>query len=226
MKKKLFLGLPVYGGYDPHFIESLLQLVQRPPCDMIVRSQIGDSLVARARNNLAARFLASDCTHLLFLDTDLIFSPEHIAKLVSHLDTDHVHVVAGLYPKKQRELGWVCNMLEAPQTERPDGLVRVKYAGTGCLCISRGVFELMRDEMPHIEYDPDAGDTPGVKWDFFGTGVRRFGDRRRYLSEDWEFCQRVIDIGLDVFVDPSVVLKHVGQFVYPFQDLEATVESN
>lgn len=238
MKKKLFLGLPVYGGYDPHFIESLLQLVQRPPCDMIIRSQIGDSLVARARNNLAARFLASDCTHLLFLDTDLVFSPEHIAKLISHLDTDHVHVVAGLYPKKQRELGWVCNMLEEPQTERPDGLVRVKYAGTGCLCISRGVFDLMREHLPEIEYDPDAGDTPGVKWDFFATGVRAFDldnrpvvpsgelkpPLRRYLSEDWMFCQRVLDLGLDVFVDPSVVLKHVGQFVYPFDD-EATIQA-
>ena len=90
------LGLPVYGGYHPHFIPGLLDLVRRPPCNLQICPMVGDSLVSRARNRIVARFLMSDCTHLLFLDTDLIFSPEHVERLISH----GLPFLIGLYPKK------------------------------------------------------------------------------------------------------------------------------
>lgn len=231
---KLFLALPVYGGYNAHFVTSLLQLVAERPCEMVIRPCIGDSLVARARNRLCAEFLASDCTHLLFIDTDLIFSVDHIRRLISHAERGH-DIVAGLYPKKQRELGWVCNILE--DTVEPDAhdLVPVKYAGTGCLMFTRHVLTTMTVVFPEIAYDPDEGDSPGVKWDFFATGVRTFSDpgqsdcvalsdlkppRRRYLSEDWMFCQRALDCGFRIMMDTRVVMKHVGEFIYPLQDLE------
>lgn len=216
---KLFLALPVYGGYNAHFVACLLQLVAARPCEMVVRPCVGDSLVARARNRLCAEFLASDCTHMLFLDTDLIFSVDHVRALVEHAQKPGVEVVCGLYPKKQLELGWVCNVLDEEQPERPDGLQKVKYAGTGCMLISREILNAMRLALPEIEYDPDEGDTPGIKWDFFATGVRSFGDRRRYLSEDWMFCQRVLDLGHDIWMDTGTVLKHVGEFVYPLPGL-------
>lgn len=217
---KLFLGLPVYGAYNAHFVHSLLALVTQRPCEMVIRPCVGDSLVARARNRLCAQFLASDCTHMLQLDTDLIFSPDHIARLIGHAERGH-DIVAGLYPKKQKELGWVCNVLDAPEPEREDGLQRVKYAGTGCLMVSRAVLLTMISAHPEIEYDPDEGDESGVKWDFFATGVRAFDGRRRYLSEDWMFCQRALDLGFDIWMDTSVILKHVGEMIYPLQDLES-----
>ena len=119
---KLFLALPVYGGYNAHFVHSLLQLVATPrPYEIVIRPCVGDSLVARARNRLCAAFLASDCTHLLFLDTDLIFSAEHVNRLVEHA-RNGLGIVCGLYPKKQRELGWVCNLLDTAEPPEEDGL--------------------------------------------------------------------------------------------------------
>lgn len=213
--KKVFLALPVYGGYHPHFVHSLLPLMAHRPCEMMVVPCVGDSLVARARNRLAARFLASDCTHLLFLDTDLIFSLDHIRRLISHEEP----IVAGLYPKKQRELGWVCNVLPGVP-EQADGLQEVLYAGTGCLLIAREVLEEMVSRRPEIEYDPDDGDEPGLKWDFFSTGVIQGEDgRRRYLSEDWSFCEVARQLGYRVMMDTQVILKHCGEIVYPLQDI-------
>lgn len=213
------LGMPVYGGYDPHFVDSLMRLLHAPPCPMMPEPCIGDSLVARARNRIAAKFLRSeDFTHLLFLDTDLIFSPEHIARLVSHDEP----IVAGLYPKKQRELAWVCNLLPGEETDER-GLQQVRYAGTGCLLIAREVLERMREAYPELEYDPDHGDEPGVKWDFFRCGVYRCPESglRRYLSEDWWFCQMALDLGYRIWMDTQVVCKHVGQMVYPVDSLES-----
>lgn len=217
---KLFLAIPAYGGLSPHFVNSLLAMVtHRPrPCEMVIRLMIGDSLVSRARNRLCAEFLRSDCTHLLFLDSDLIFSPEHIQRLVGHALAG-ARIVGGLYPKKQKELGWVCNLLDDHEPPRDNGLQRVKYAGTGCLLIGRAVLEEMRRRLPDIEYDPDDGDDPGVKWDFFATGVVHFEERRRYLSEDWFFCQRARELGVNVWMDTQVVLKHVGECIYPLQEI-------
>lgn len=202
---KVFVALPVYGGYHAHFVHCLLKLIQSPPVPMVVKPNAGDSLVSRSRNVLAAEFLKSDCTHLLFLDTDLIFSPEHVARLVSH----DLPIVAGLYPKKQRELAWVCNLLPGEQPDA-NGLQRIRYAGTGCLLVKREVFLRMIEAHPEIAYQPDTGEE-GTKWDFFSVGVHK----GRYLSEDWYFCQRALDLGYNVVADTRVVLKHVGEMIYP-----------
>ena len=55
-----------------------------------------DSLISRARNAAAAEFLASDATHLLFIDADISFDPEDVLKLVES-DKD---VICSPYPKK------------------------------------------------------------------------------------------------------------------------------
>lgn len=220
--KRVFLAVPIYGAVDPHFYVSMLNLVSPQPTPrdyaLRVRNYIGDSLVSRARNVLAAEFLASDSTHLLFVDSDLVFSPEHVARLLSHDEP----IVAGCYPKKQRELSWVCNVFDPPGEPDARGLHSVRYAGTGCLCIAREVFEAMLARWPEIAYDPDAGEGESERWDFFAVGPYQCPDtgRRRYLSEDWWFCQRALDLGYQIHMDTEVVLKHSGSAVYPIDDLE------
>jgi hypothetical protein len=201
---KVFIGLPVYGGYDPHFTGCLINLLMNPPVSVVMKSNIGDSLVSRARNNLVADFLKTDCTHLLFIDTDLIFSAEHVTRLLSH----NVPLVAGVYPKKQAELAWVFNPIPG-EVEDKNGLIKVKYAATGFMLIRRDLIEAMISVFRCVEYDDDEGG--GVKHDLFSVGVVD----RRYLSEDWYFCRRARILGIDVLIDTRVVLKHVGKAIYP-----------
>jgi FkbM family methyltransferase len=212
---RLFLGLPVYTGYNPYFINCLLALIHQPPCDLTVVPAIGQSLISRCRNKLAAEFVKSDCTHLLFLDTDLLFDVPGIARLIRHGEP----IVAGLYPKRQPKLEWVCNIIPG-QVKDNRGLHRVKYAGTGCLLIERCVFERMIQSHPEIEYDPDQGDPREKVWDFFTVGVKHdfLHDQRRYLSEDWYFCDRAINLGIPIYADCHVVLKHVGECIYPLEN--------
>jgi FkbM family methyltransferase len=218
----VFVALPVYGGVDPWFHQSLMELIRSKdrPYKLTVHHHVGDSLVSRARNKLVKAFLDSEATHLLFIDTDLIFSPEHVARIVSHGEP----IVAGLYPKKQRELGWVCNLLEPSPEVDARGLQPVKYAGTGFLCIAREVFEELVDAYHELRYDPDEGDGEvGSLWDLFKVGVWECPETgyRRYLSEDWWFCQLARDSGYEVLMDTQIILKHVGQFIYPFDSLES-----
>lgn len=185
----------------------------------------GDSLVSRARNNLTAEFLKSDCTHLLFIDTDIIFEPRQVKKLIEHA-AKGIQIVAGLYPKKQHELAWVINTMDG-ETTAEDGLRRVKYAGTGFMLISRSVFERARNAYPHIAYTTDHGEIRGereTRWDFWRVGVHRTPDQKetepgRYLSEDWYFCQMLEEMGVPVMVDMTIHTQHIGTIAYPTQEV-------
>lgn len=218
-RPKVFLAVPTYGGMEPLFVTSLLRFymqhtakVQRDEhtFDLHMQFKIGDSLVCRARNHLAADFLRSGCTHLLFLDSDLIFGLDQIERLVSHQKP----IICGLYPHKKPRLEWVCNLIEGEEADER-GLHPVRYAGTGCMLIAREVLDKMIFNFPDQYFVPEAGEEHGG-WDLFRVGVH-YGSQR-YLSEDWFFCQNARDLGYTVLMDTCVVLQHIGTAVYPLEN--------
>ena len=210
--KKLFIGLPIYQQMPTFFAQCLLALQAQKPLPIDIHICQGDG-VARSRNNLTAEFLKSDCTHLLFIDSDLIFSAEHIVALLER----NVPIVGGFYPKKQQgPLEWVINTLPGTPGCRPDGLQPLRYIGTGFICIAREVFVQMAEKYPEIAFTEDYGKRETAH-DFWSMGVYvdpRDG-HRRYLSEDWYFCQRWLDMGGEIFGDCTVALKHYGPTIYP-----------
>lgn len=207
---KLFVAVPAYGGIPIEFAQSLMHLQANPPCDIFIKPLPGDSLVSRARNSLTAMFLKTDCTHLLFIDSDLIFSSEHIKTL---LDCDE-QVIGGMYPKKkQGKIEWVCNGFADQPKPDETGKQEVRYIGTGFLMVKREVFEKMIAAYGDtIAFHPDHA-TDETWHDLWPVGVYN----KRHLSEDWFFCQRWLDLGGKVYGHTRVILKHVGHAIYPLQ---------
>jgi hypothetical protein len=223
VEPKVFVGVPVYGPINPDFFCSWTRLIaefQNTGNNLVIPPpHIGDSLIPRARNSITRGFLDSDCTHLLFIDSDLIFSAEHIRRIISH-DKD---LVGGTYCKKMEgPVQFVCNSY-ADQTLKPDerGLMPVRYVGTGFMCIKRRVFEEMIKAFgEEIWYALDH-DQKTVEYDFWGCQVYKYPDgKRRYLSEDWWFCQKWLDLGGKVWMDFQCVLKHSGSAIYPLKTQE------
>jgi hypothetical protein len=176
--------------------------------------RIHDSLVTRSRNVLTRDFLDSGCDKLLFLDSDLLFEPEHIARIASH-DRD---IVGGMYAIKKDgpDLRWCANGLkEGPPEAGPDGLMPVAYVGTGFCCVKREVFLKMIETGLAPEYRADGSGR--LEHDFWQVGVYEYKDGRprRYLSEDWMFCQLALDLGYKVWLDCAVMLGHVGAATWP-----------
>lgn len=238
-KPNIFIAIPTYGGTPIEFAQCLMKLQADPPCDYSMIFMPGDSLVSRARNSLTSEFLKSDCTHLLFIDSDLIFSSGQINRLIDH-DED---LVAGFYPKKKEgAVEWVCNALvNAPL---PCGLQEVRYMGTGFMLVKRVVFERMiaafgremgyiSDSTKHAEFDfwsvgghasPDDGNfayNPELLAEVMAFGLNEADAkhvlRKRYLSEDWFFCQRWLDLGGKIYGDTRVILRHIGMATYPLK---------
>ncbi|MDE2106828.1 MAG: hypothetical protein KGL39_56960 [Patescibacteria group bacterium] len=190
------------------FVQSLLGAVIHPQVSL----NFGfccDPSVERARNILTANFLESDCTHLLFVDTDIGFSAADVARIASH----SAPVVGGLYPLKtiSAAVQWCGNGLQPGDAAiRGDGLTEVKYIGTGFLCIARAVFECMISVGAVEQYTQDFP-PHRQEFAFWTQGVRG----NRFLTEDWMFCQRCQELGIPIWADSQVVLQHAGRAVWP-----------
>lgn len=216
---KLFIGLPVYSQVPAQFMTCFLALQAQKKklgFEIVVDINQGDG-VARSRNALTAKFLRTDCTHMLQIDCDLIFSAEHVQRIVSH----NVDVVGGAYPKKQDgALEWVINTLPNQSAVKPTKgrLLPVKYVGTGFICVKRSVFDKMRKAYPESRYRADY-DAREMEFDYWPMSVYRKNrrDEGRYLSEDWFFCQRWQDMGGKVYLDTGTILKHLGPAIFPLQ---------
>lgn len=235
---KLFIGTPMYGGmcYGPFAISciNLLNGLNQAGIGVRFCFLYDDALVPRARNNIVHQFLQTDCTHLLFIDGDIEFQPEHVLSVLRQ-DAD---VLGGPYAKKH--VNWhkiseiVRQIPDIPPEDlkrlasdyvfhsknaitRLDEMVEVEEAGTGFLLIRREVFLKMIQAYPQLQYR-DA-DTNEYRYCFFPTPIDSLGSLTgggtdRYLSEDYAFCSLWKKIGGKVMMAPWVVLNHIGNYSY------------
>ena len=223
-QNKVFIGLPIYWDVNPLFFHSCLQAFgqlkemakELAPQGMVVPN-IGDSAIGRSRNALTRQFLESDATHLLWIDSDLVFSAQHIIRIVNHPE----EVVGGCYCKKQQgDPQLVVNTLDNAVGGTESGLAQVRYVGTGFMRIARSVFEKMIEAFgEEMWYKVDEQEV--VEYDFWHMGVYKYPDgHRRWLSEDWWFCQKCADLGIPVYLDKHILLRHSGSVLFPLRDQE------
>jgi hypothetical protein len=218
--QQIYLALPCYGAQMTRpFVSGLLESMLCSDVIGYIDFLDNDSLVCRARNKLAAQFLASEFEWLMFIDVDLAFTPEQLIRIWLHAIKEKRKIVGGLYAMKKISPQFVANWLPG---EAPDatGAVKVSELGTGFLLIHRSVFETMREKMPEIAFTPDA--LPGtshqpIGWDFFAVGpyADKTSGTTRYLSEDWMFCRRARDLGFDIWADTFVQISHIGVMSFP-----------
>lgn len=206
---KLFIAIPTQSAVSGEFTAAIVNFVTRPTVRYRMSMNRSPG-VGISRNILTQEFLDSDCDKLLMLDSDILFTPEHIARISSHDEA----VVGGLYAKKEREGRVCCERLNAdPPTPDSRGLIPLKYIGTGFMCTTRELIELMIKKNPQIKYTSEY--TKKTMHDLWTVGVH--AGLKRYLTEDWWFCQRAIDLGYKVWGDSQVQLQHEGRALYPLE---------
>jgi len=199
---KALVATPLHSGAaDREFVTGLLQahgLYAGWTC------LEGHANICRARDLLAAQFLATDCTTLLFIDGDVGFGRQDVERLLA----SPYPVTGGLYQRKNGSGEWVCHPQpqDAPADVAHPSLRRVARVGTGFLRIDRVVLQNMIAGGHVAEYP--VGDLRVQQ--FFPTGVLD----GEFLSEDYYFCELAARAGFGVYVDTRIKLKHVGRFVY------------
>ena len=243
--RKIFVATPMYGGqcHGMYAKSSTDLATQAAKYGMDVRFfyLFNESLITRARNYLVDEFLRSDCTHLMFLDSDIGFAAQDVLALAAIAEPGSDYdIVCGPYPKKciawervvaavksgltdQHGAQWlenivgdfVFNPVEGGDKIDLGTPVEVLEGGTGFMMIQRHVFEKWNEAYPELQYTPDHNRSAHFD------GTRKImcyfdtvieDEHNRYLSEDYMFCQWSRKIGLKIWMCPWMVMSHQGAY--------------
>lgn len=235
----LYVAAPCFGCMmSSEFLVSLLGLqaaCQERGIQCAVDLIGNESLVQRARNILAARFLKSRFSHLLFIDADIGFDAKTALRL---LDADK-DIATAVYPKKAFNWAAVEEKLRAGgskgepvhmmgldynlNVEGPcdvsGGLIKVLDSATGFMLIRRGVLEHMADRyagpLSCVNDLPGDRADPGYVTEYVALFDCMIDPKtRRYLSEDYAFVRRAQECGYEIWADVTAPLCHVGTHVF------------
>lgn len=198
---KIFVAIPVYDG------KLQVQTVRCLLDEQAIAGGAGDefqvmflpncSHAAMGRNQLVQNFLDSGADKLIFLDADITFENGSLVKL-AHKPVDFV---GGAYRFKLEEESYPVGWLDKAELWANElGLLEVSTLPGGFLCLSRNVFEKLKEAHPDRTYE-HFGKTANC---FF---QMRFHEGRLY-GEDSFFCKEWRDIGGKVYLDPEIALTH------------------
>tara|TARA_R110002126_G_scaffold103788_2_gene236951 strand:+ start:9545 stop:10282 length:738 start_codon:yes stop_codon:yes gene_type:complete len=209
--RSLFVALPAYDfKVSLKLAISLARFAQNAPQHGVtvqIGSICGCSVVSRARNLLAKDMLESDCTDLLFIDSDINFEAEDVFRLMAWTSDPKKGIVAGVPRTRATEVKYIATLDTDENNELTMdsmGLVRAQRVATAFMMVRRDVFETMVEKHPEWSYfDERTGRTLNAMFDF---EVREEG----YMGEDYLFCERVRELGFEVWIDPTIKLGHMG----------------
>ncbi len=205
----VMVGTPAYGGMvHLDYVRSLFGFLRSGISFESVA--IGnESLITRARNTILAGFQRrKEFSHLLFLDADVHLSGDGLAQMLA---SDVAVIGAPVALKRFNPDG--SRVWNVGRTKGSRGrLFKVEHIGTAALMLSRTAVEaLVEDAIAHNRTYARPATSQGdaettVHYDIFQVGVHE----GMYLSEDYWVCRRLLTLGFDIFVDPSVVTTHNG----------------
>jgi hypothetical protein len=207
VKPSILFCTPCYGGMvtAAHF-GSCLNLKE-----ILIKSNVehdwligtNESLITRARNEMTDSFLKTGHSHMFWLDADIKFKPEDVAK-IWNLEADiGVGVYAMKLPDKQWFAAWRNGEL-IKDLDQFNGPIEVDYAGTGFMCIKREVIEKL--SFKATSYQGPDGTVNAIYMTPVHNDV--------FESEDYHFCRKARESGFKIVMDPCVRLGHVGQYTY------------
>ena len=151
------------------------------------------SLVAFGRNQCVTAALLAKATHLLFLDTDMIFPLNTLSRLLAH----QKDIIGAVYSQRAAPFHPLGVMKSGEHKHVPRGVHPMAMIPTGCLLIRTHVFEKL-----------------SKPW--FNTIAA--GDS--LLGEDYFFCHNAIAAGMEIWCDGDLSreLGHIGQKIYQLGD--------
>lgn len=186
---KILICVPSCDLVAAGFAQSLAML-QKGGHETAIMFQVG-SLIYDARNKLAKEAIKLGAEYTMWFDSDMIFAPDTMLKLLEH----NAPIVSGAYFRRSPPYHLVafdkCDTKNREWSDLPLPTDTVKCGGVGfgCVLISTQVL-----------FDVAAK-------------FKTWFDPMNGFGEDLSFCWRARECGYDILLDPKVSCGHVGQIV-------------
>jgi len=149
---RIVVGVPSFDMVHADFAMSLAVLARRTAEHELFFVNAKNSLVAEARNRIVAAACEVEAGAILFLDSDLVFPPDTLARLLAH----HLPVVCATYARRTPPHNALGAMLEGDFSSQPGPLARMKRVPTGCLLVALPVLAQLPDPVFRTGIDPET----------------------------------------------------------------------
>jgi hypothetical protein len=227
-KTSCMICAPILGQPTLPFMWTVCYLLKKYEMGLDIQA---DTAIWRSRNMLAQRFLRSNCTWSLWLDSDMaapiankewyrwltrseVIPDEHanydvFARLLTHGKP----IAGGVYASRQMHGNLVIQPDIRPRHHEDKllaneirkgtarGLAGVDWVGFGCVLVHREVFIELQRAFPQL-----APQSEFAPWRFF----QPEGDE----GEDEAFCKRARACSIPVWLDTQLVCGHIGNMCY------------
>lgn len=249
---RLMVATPLYGGAEADYLRGVIGLTglaEQRGVAVNFAFLSNNAAIDRARNVLAAAFLQSDATHLVFIDGDIGFVPDQLLALVAQMQADPALAILAA-PCPKRKINWplvasaaakglaqdnpgelerfagvfALDALDPAAGMRIDQPLEVARAGTGLMVIRREVIATLCERHSELRYAADAQDrADGLAASHLHALFQPMidPDSGHLMSEDYAFCRRARDAGFRIFVAPWMRTSHTGpaRFAAALSDL-------
>ncbi len=187
---KLAIGIATTGQVKTKTLVSIMGLVKRNPENTFIIAWEGCN-VHQSRINIVKEAQKGDCTHLLFVDSDMVFKPEAVEALLRH-NRDIVGVETNLRKLPLTSTVKLHDLKGDKIFDKKDELYEAVAVGTGFMLIAMHVFGRVSD--PWFFYEQD-------------------GNELKVGSDMW-FCNKAREKGLQIWVDPTLQVGHIGDYEF------------
>lgn len=201
---KVFIAIPSMDTVPALFCQSLA-LLQRAG-NTVVGFQVG-SLVYNARNELARQAIKAEADWVLWLDSDMVFEPNLLNKMLEVCKENDIDFLTGL-----------CFRRKPPYTPCLfDRLEKVGHGAsyTAIMSVPEGRFKVGGCGFAGVLMSTDVLLSVAAKF-----GGRMF-DPMEGFGEDVSFCWRARQCGYEIWCDSDIELGHVGSMVVTRKFFEA-----
>ena len=201
---KTLIAIPCMDSVPSLFANSLAMLQKVGDVSLAMEMS---SLIYHSRNHLAGKAISLQADYILWLDSDMVFHPDLLQKMMSTMLTKNLDILTGVYYRRVApytpvlldtlEIDSEKKSRSTPTTHIPDELFEVAGCGFGCVLMTADVL-----------YDVLAK---------FGPPFNPIGG----VGEDLSFCWRARQCGYKIWADPSLWLGHVGKITVSKEFVDA-----
>lgn len=192
--KRILIAIPSMDSVPVGFCMSLATLNKIDEC---VVSNVSGSLIYDARNKLATQAIKLEADYVMWFDSDMIFKPDTLERLMKDLDEGR-DIVSGLYFRRA-----------APFT--PVAFSKIDCSSDACK------FEDWKGELSGIHEVEGVGfGCVLMKSDVLLECLSKYGtcfSPIASVGEDLSFCWRARELGYKIYLDADIKCGHVGHLI-------------
>ena len=236
-KPKIYVATPCYDMMRIETCVSLMDMFStlgRSGIECKFKS-VKTSLVTHGRNLLTCGFLDSNFDYMLFVDADVEFQPEAVARML----VPKKDIICTPYRVKEENIKYAVRFKDPDFIKiEPFDLVEIEEGPAGLMLIKRVVFERLMDKRPDLKINFDEPTRKkmnkeiGAVEDAIDRYMYNFWDTTFHLDtgewkgEDLSFCALAREAGFKIYANLDSGTTHHGSYGWKGKFGDSLVKKN